>query len=216
LLRVGNLIVMAAVAFQTVAHLGNEFALGDRIEGLDADIEGNIFTWASSVTTFAVAIAVSLYAAVLPVARAAYLGLAAVTTLFSLDDVIQLHERIGLRVGEDVLGLPDYAAVRLWLLFYLPLLAVAGWLLLGAARESWAPAGRAIRLGLVLLVGAVAVEIGGLLTRWLEERGTTKPEGVRVALEEGLELGGWALVAVGLLTAFVVALLRYGVAAAEE
>jgi len=62
LLRIGVVLAVAAVGIQTLAHLANEFLLDDRVEGLDADVEGNAFTWASSVAVFAVAIAALLHA----------------------------------------------------------------------------------------------------------------------------------------------------------
>lgn len=209
LLRIGLWLAVAAVAFQTVAHLGNEFLLDDRIQGLDADIEDNVFTWASSVATFAVAVAAFLHAVAFPASRREFGALAALCAWFSLDDAILLHERAALKLGEDVLGLPDYIAVRLWLLLYLPLLLVAGALLWDIAKRIWEPAGRMVRLGLYLLVASVPVEIAGAGTRWLDEEGTSVPEDLRIAVEEGLELGGWLLAAVGLTTAVVVALMQY-------
>jgi hypothetical protein len=209
LLRAGVLVAVGAVAFQTAAHLGNEFLLDDRIEGLDADIEGNAFTWASSVTTFTVALASFLHAAVFPARRREFFVLAALGVWFSLDDVIQLHERVALRVGEDLLGLPDYLAVRLWLVFYLPLLLLAGLLLWVVAERLWPAAARTLRLGLALLVASIPVELAGAFTRWLAERGTDVPEDFRVAVEEGVELGGWILVAAALVAGVTLALIRY-------
>jgi hypothetical protein len=209
LLRAGVLVAVGAVAFQTAAHLGNEFLLDDRIEGLDADIEGNAFTWASSVTTFTVALASFLHAAVFSARRREFFVLAALGVWFSLDDVIQLHERVALRVGEDVLGLPDYLAVRLWLVFYLPLLLLAGVLLWVVAEQLWPAAARTLRLGLALLVASIPVELAGAFTRWLAERGTDVPEDFRVAVEEGVELGGWILVAAALVAGVTLALIRY-------
>jgi hypothetical protein len=209
LLRIGLWLTVAAVAFQTVAHLSNEFLLDDRVQGLDADVEANVFTWASSVATFAVAVAAFLHAFVFSTGRREFGALAALGVWFSLDDAIQLHERAALELGEDVLGLPDYVAVRLWLLLYLPLLLVAGALLWTIAQQVWEPAGETVRLGLYLLAASVPVEIAGAGTRWLDEEGTSVPEDLRIALEEGLELGGWLLAAVGLTTAVVVALMQY-------
>lgn len=209
LLRIGFRLAVVAVALQTVAHLGNEFLLDDRVEGLDADIEGNVFTWASSVTTFTVGVAALLHALAFSTRRREFGALAALGVWFSLDDAIVLHERVALKLGEDVLGLPDYIAVRLWLLLYLPLLLLAGFLLWNVAQVLWEPAGRTVRLGLFLLVGSIPVEIAGAGTRWLDEEGTSVPEDLRIALEEGLELGGWILVAAGLIAAVVIALKEY-------
>jgi hypothetical protein len=208
LLRIGVRLAVAAVVLQTVAHLGNELLLDDRVEGLDADIEGNVFTWASSVATFTVGVAAFLHAAAFSTRRREFGALAALAIWFSLDDAVVVHERVALELGEDVLGLPDYVAVRLWLLLYLPLLLVAGFLLWTVAQQLWEPAARMVRLGLYLLVASIPVEIAGAGTRWLDEEGTSVPEDLRIALEEGLELAGWILVAAGLLTAVVVALMQ--------
>ena len=209
LLRIGVILAVAAVGFQTLAHLTNEFLLDDRVEGLDADVDGNAFTWASSAAVFAVALAALLFAVVFRERRREFLLVLGVATLFSLDDATQIHERIALKVGEDLLGLPDYAAVRLWLLFYLPLLLLMGALLWILAEHVWGPGGRALRLGLGLLVASIPVEIVGLVTRPLSEDGHEAPDDLRVAVEEGLELGGWVLAAAGLTAAVAVALMRF-------
>jgi hypothetical protein len=157
-----------------------------------------------------VALAAFLHAAVFPARRREFFVLAGLGVLFSLDDVIQLHERAALRVGEDVLGLPDYLAVRLWLVFYLPLLLLAGLMLWVVAEQLWPAAARTLRFGLALLVASIPVELAGAVTRWLAERGTDVPEDFRVAVEEGVELGGWILVAAALVAGVAVALIRYG------
>jgi hypothetical protein len=209
LLRIGVRLAVFAVAVQTVAHLSNEFLFDDRVEGLDADIEGNVFTWASSVATFTVGVAAFLYAVAFSTRRREFGALAALGIWFSLDDAIQVHERVALELGEDVLGIADFVAVRLWVVLYLPLLVLAGFLLWHLVELLWEPAGRTVRFGLFLLVASVPVEIAGAGTRWLDEDGTSVPEDLRIALEEGLELGGWVLVAAGLMTAVVIALSQY-------
>jgi hypothetical protein len=209
LLRIGVRLAVFAVAVQTLAHLSNEFLFDDRVEGLDADIEGNVFTWASSVTTFTVGLAAFLHALAFSTRTREFGALAALGVWFSLDDAIQVHERVALELGEDVLGIADFVAVRLWLVLYLPLLLLAGFLLWNLVEVLWEPAGRTVRLGLFLLAGSIPVEIAGAGTRWLDEEGTSVPEDLRIALEEGLELGGWILVAAGLMTAVVIALKQY-------
>ena len=207
--RVGIRIAILAVLVQTVAHLGNEFLLDDRVEGIDADIEGNSFTWASSVATFTVAWAAALHAAAFERQRREFSVLAALALWFSLDDVAIIHERVALELGEDLLGMPDYLAVRLWLILYLPLLLLAGVVLWRIAKEAQPPADRAVRLGLGLLVASIPVELAGAVTRKLAERGTTDvPETFRIVIEEGLELGGWILLASGLTAILVSALMR--------
>lgn len=206
--RVGIRIAVVAVLVQTVAHLGNEFLLDDRVEGLDADIEGNALTWASSVATFAVALCAALHAAAVEKQRREFTLLAALALWFSLDDVAIIHERVALELGEDLLGMPDYLAVRLWLILYLPLLLLAGLVLWRVAQEAQPPADRAVLVGLGLLVASIPVELAGAVTRKLAEDSTEVPETFRVAIEEGLELGGWILIATGLTAILCSALMR--------
>lgn len=206
----GLRLALVAAIVQTTAHLTNEFLLDDRVQGLDADLEGTVFTWASSVATFVVAFAAFLHAAAFEVHRSAFAVLAAITLWFSLDDVAVIHERLALKLGEDVLNLPDYAAVRLWLILYLPLLLLAGALLWQLAKELGPQMGRALRLGLALLVASIPVEIVGLVTRRIAEHGTEVPENFRVAAEEGLELSGWIVVAAAMTATLCSALLRGG------
>ena len=209
IVRVGFLIAVLAVLVQTVAHLGNELVLDDRVEGLDADIEGNSFTWASSVATFTVALAAALHAAAFERQRREFSVLAGLAVWFSLDDVAIIHERVALKLGEDLLGMPDYLAVRLWLILYLPLLLLAGIVLWRIAQEAEPPADHAVRFGLGLLVASIPVELAGAVTRRLVEKGHTDvPETFRVVIEEGLELGGWILIASGLTAILCSALMR--------
>jgi hypothetical protein len=208
LVRFGVRVALVAVVVQSAAHLGNEFLLDDRVQGFDADVEGTSFTWASSVATFTVAWAAALHAAAFESHRREFGLLAVIAAWFSLDDVAIIHERAALKVGEDILGLPDYAAVRLWLVAYLPLLLLVGLVLWRLADESPPPADRAVRLGLGLLVASIPVEIAGLGTRRVAEDGTDVPEDFRIALEEGLELGGWIVLAAGLTAVLCSALMR--------
>jgi hypothetical protein len=208
LVRFGVRLALVAVVVQSVVHLGNEFLLDDRVQGFDADVEGNSFTWASSVATFTVALAAALHAAAFESHRREFGLLAVIAAWFSLDDIAIIHERAALKVGEDVLGLPDYAAVRLWLIAYLPLLLLVGLVLWRLADESPPPADGAVRLGLGLLVASIPVEIAGLGTRRLADDGTDLPEDFRIALEEGLELGGWIVLAAALTAVLCSALMR--------
>ena len=208
MVRVGIRIAVVAVLVQTVAHLGNEFLLDDRVEGLDADIEGNSLTWASSVATFSVALCAALHAAAVEKQRREFTVLAALALWFSLDDVAIIHERVALELGEDLLGMPDYLAVRLWLILYLPLLLLAGLVMWRVAQEAQPPADRAVLVGLGLLVASIPVELAGAVTRKLAEDSTEVPETFRVAIEEGLELGGWILIATGLTAILCSALMR--------
>jgi hypothetical protein len=206
--RLGLPIALVAALVLAAAHLGNEWVLDDRVEGLDADVEGNAFTWASSVATFAVALTAALHAAAVEKQRREFSILAALALWFSLDDVAIIHERLALKLGEDVLGLSNAIAVRLWLILYLPLLVLAALVLWRIAREAEPPADGSVRFGLGLLVASIPVEIAGAPTRDLAEEGTHVPNDLRIAIEEALELGGWILIASGLTAILCSALMR--------
>jgi len=85
-----------------------------------------------------------------------------------------------------------------WPAVYLPLAVSVAVTLLVACRSA-PPASRAlVRLGLVLLATSVAAEV--LSAPWsTADTHAGLVHAVEGALEEGLELGGWGLVATGLL-----------------
>jgi hypothetical protein len=124
--------------------------------------------------------------------------LAAALAYLSLDDFIELHERLGDWVGDE-LGLPEAIGPRIWVIVYLPVLVAAALLLVWSALSS-PPRPRRYQLaGIGLLVAAVLSEGLGVLTKLLEEHGIETPHRLRAGLEEGLELGGWILIAAGLV-----------------
>jgi hypothetical protein len=209
LVAAGVVIALVAITVQSVGHLVNELGFDGRVTLLDADGEGTFFAWAASVAIFAGGFVMFVHALILEWGdRSRYGALAAVLVFLSLDEIIQVHERLGTAVGGDLLGLPGWADVRLWLVIYAPLLLVTLVLLLGAARQADEWPRRSIRGGVGLLVAAIAIEGSGLLTKWLEERGTDLPDVLRITVEEATELAGWVLIAGGLTAATVTALLR--------
>jgi hypothetical protein len=82
-----------------------------------------------------------------------------------------------------------------------------------AARDAFPDARRALLAGLACLVAGILIEsLAGPVTEHLEERGTHWPDHVRVGFEEGAELAGALLLAIGLLAVLLSRLL----AAARE
>lgn len=213
LLDLGLGLAAAAFALELLAHVGNEWALDGRVANLNAGAEGNAPTWASSVTTFTAAVGVLIAALAAVRRRLDLFALAALLAWFSLDDIIQAHERVSgvLDVFGDV---PEYIRTRLWLPVYLPLFALAGYLLLRFAGEAPARAARFVRAGFALLVVGVLFEVAGLSTKWLARRDVVWPDDIRVGLEEGIELAGWVLVATGTVATGIAAWQR--LAAAER
>lgn len=196
LVILGSALAIVGVSVQTVSHLVNEFVLDGEVRNLDADAEFATFAWAGSVAIFASALGAALVAVVDD--RAPLHLVAAVLAFLSLDEVVQIHERLALRLTEGF-DLPDYVGVRLWLVLYAPLLLAVAWALWGIGRRLPDEIRRILLGGLGLLVAAVALEGVGLATKWLGERGVEWPDVLRIAAEEAAELGGWILVATALL-----------------
>lgn len=205
LVAAGVVAALVAVTVQSVGHLVNELVLDGSATMLDADAEGALFAWLASVAIFAGGLMAFVYA-LAGGDRRRYGVLAAVLVYLSLDEIVQIHERLGTAVGGDVLGLPGWADVRLWLVIYAPLLAGTLVLLLRVAGDADGWPRRSIRGGIGLLVAAIAIEAAGLLTKWLEERGTELPDVLRITVEEATELGGWVLISGGLTAVVVTAL----------
>jgi hypothetical protein len=202
LLHAGVVLAVVGVGGQTLLHLVNLFVLGDRHQHLDVSAEHTAFSWASTAATFAAACA-ALLLATRPRThgrmRFALLGL--LLAHLSLDDFVEIHERLGVWT-EDVLGLPEAIGPRIWLVVYLPVLVATALLLAWSALNA-PPLSRRFQLaGIGLLIGATLSEGLGVLTKLLEEHGVETPHRLRAALEEGLELGGWIILAAGLAGAF--------------
>jgi hypothetical protein len=207
LLLIGYVLVAAAVALQVVTTLAALLALGGRADELfDSTEEGGVWTWASSVATFAGGFAAAVHAIVFRRCRGRMILLAVVLVLFSLDDSAVLHEHAGERLTEEV-DAPDYVGARIWVLLFPPVLAAVAVALWRTARDL-PEVRRATLGGLAMLAAAFVLEPIGIATNWLEEeRGVSAPHTARSLVEETLELAGWMLVATGLTVAMVRALL---------
>jgi hypothetical protein len=198
LLRTGVVLAVAGTAAQTVIHLVNLFAFDDRYYHLDVSAEQTAFSWGSTVATFSGACAALLLAARPDTPRRGLmLFLGASLAYLSLDDFVELHERLGNWVGDE-LGLPEAIGPRIWIVVYFPVLVAAALLLVWAARSSPPRPRRYQFIGIGLLVAAVLSEGLGVFTKLLDEHGIETPHRLRAGLEEGLELSGWILIAAGL------------------
>jgi hypothetical protein len=96
------------------------------------------------------------------------------------------------------LGLEAGFGRLLWPALFFPLLAFALVELFAAARAAPLPAGRAIRHGLALLVIGVGLELAWAPFEIAGGTVASPPDVIEVAIEEGLELGGWIILAAGL------------------
>jgi hypothetical protein len=199
LASLGARFALVAVVVQTATHLINVLLFGSRWEKLNADVELGVFSWASSSATIAAAFA----AAVLAIVTRAGLRLWAlvlVLAYFSLDDAVVIHERVG-DSWATALGLEDPRRL-LWVGGLAPLLACAFLLTWAVVRESTGVIRRVLIIGLASLVTAVLAEIVAanlVAAGWAR----TLPHTLEVVVEEGAELGGWILIASGLMARVV-------------
>jgi hypothetical protein len=196
-LALGVGLACTAALAANVAQIANDLAFDRRYWHLNADVDGNSFSWASALATAAVgAFAISLGRAV-PHRRRVLFGVGAVVTFFAIDDVTGWHEDLG--GAFELVGLPNVSGV--WFPVYMPLFAFV-FLVLWSLRSEFERAGAYVRTGLLLLGVALAGEVGaaGFVP------GVNRTEhGVlytlEVGIEEGAELAGWILIAAGLAAA---------------
>jgi hypothetical protein len=186
-------LAVLAVAVQTTAHLVNELILGGRYDQLAATADANAF---GRTNTLAIALSALLTAAA-AFSRAGIrprrIVLSASLAFLAVDDALGLHDRIR--------ALPGATAAAAAAAFG-AILALVLVLLSGEARRAQVAAQRLLVVGLLALVAGVVVRlIGAFFTLEGAVGGTTKAVGV--AVEQGLDLGGWILVAAGLLAALL-------------
>ena len=201
IVRAGVTLALAAALLQTAAYLTNAYLLDYGVQNLDADSDGNAFTWATTVTTFTAAQCAVVLGFLGRAQMKAMIVLGAIITWLSLDDLARLHEHAGYHLAQT-LGLHRSASKLIWPALLLPLMAVAAVLLFRLARKAGGSAGRAVVAGLALLVAAVLAEI---VSAPISNEVGENPIALyvaEVAFEEAAELGGWILIAAG-LCAFV-------------
>jgi hypothetical protein len=197
----GATLVVAAALVAAVLVVGAWNALTGGSDSFNPDIERSVFQLITAAVTAIAAAVAFAHAAVVRARRIRFAVLGAALAYVTADDLLVIHERISESFGEGVLGLPDHVAVRLWIVLFAPLLLVILFLVAAEARRAVRMIGRLLAGGLVALLGAVVVEAAGTVTRDPDfiEGVSGKPETARYLLEEALELGGWALVAGGLI-----------------
>jgi hypothetical protein len=179
LLRIGTAAATVLVVAQTAAHLLDFGVWQLRVQALDADAAGGVFPWISTGVLGAGAVAAALQRE----RRAGFTALAAILALLAV------HMELDLR-----------AAVPHWSAAYVPLLAVAAYLIW--TLPIGAEGARAVaRCGLVVLAFSLVVHLLGppLLARlgWGPDDWAYQ---VKVVVKQGSELGGWTLVAAALLS----------------
>jgi hypothetical protein len=182
------------VLLQTGIHIAN--ALTFQLKALDADAEHTVFSWMGSAVTFAAALACVLLAAPSFARGRLLVPLGGLVAFLSLDEAVSVHERIGIRIA-DLFDLSITWSRVIWPAVYLPLMLAVLALLVAAVRTAPRDTSRLVLVGLGCLSAAVAAEI---VSAPLSTAVDAFTEALVVAVEEGLELAGWGLIATGLLS----------------
>jgi len=194
-------VALAVVVVQTIGHLVDWLATDLDIVLLNADSDQSIYPWVSVVAIFSGALALFLYQQ-LTGAVGFRRWLPFILAYLSLDEMVALHERI-VRVLKALNVDESYARV-IWPVLYLPLIAATA-LALWRMSPTFVPrAARFIKVGLVFLGTAVALEI---LSKALVDDYPNAYQ-VEVIVEQNLELAGWTLIGTALVSHVVRNLLR--------
>jgi hypothetical protein len=197
--RAGWLIAILVVTLQTGVHLTNAFVLAHPHPGLDAAGNRNVFDWLSFFAALLAALALlGVARRGAPAARGSAVLLALLVAFLAVDDLIDLHDELGIGFARHLPAPLDRLGVWSTPALYLPVLAATGGLLWRHALRATASS-RETRAALGLLATAVGVRV---VVGVLEVYGIHAPEGMRtvgVGVLQGLELGAWTLLA----TAFV-------------
>jgi hypothetical protein len=187
LARWGWAVAVVAVTLQTATHLVNALVLDRRRRWLDAAVDASVFGRANTVAIGLCALFAAVGAA-LGARKARRLLLSLALLLLAIDDATGLHDRI-----RDLPRTPALAAAVGFAL----LLGLVLVLLTVEARQAPSAARRLLAAGLLALGVAVLVRVVGAAADVGRGIGETK-KALGVAAEQGLDLGGWFLVAAGL------------------
>ena len=194
-IRLGWSIALLACAVQTAAYLTNELVLDTGFHQLNAAVDGTLFAWANTLAIVSVAVLV-IAAAVRGLMRPSRAAVLAVGLgLLAVDDATGAHDWMrGFRMSS--LPGPPRTAGAVALGAFALLLAIVFVLLWGESGRAPVRAKAMVRAGLVALAFAVVTRLVGAVFG----RHETYDDVVRaigVAVEQGLDLGGWILVAAG-------------------
>jgi hypothetical protein len=130
----GIALAVVGVVVQTGIHLFNGWVLNYKWGILNVTEDESVFGWASSATTFGAALAVVLFGVTRRSRPAEPIVLAAIISFLSLDDFLQLHERVASLWKP--LGLWEKADRLVWPAIFMPLLAATFILALRLSAEA--------------------------------------------------------------------------------
>lgn len=210
LLTFGYVGAACAALVLLLAHFGNAFLLEGRFGwAFDANYEGTAMTWITVIACATTAVAALIGAVTTQQQqRTSFAVLAAACGFLSLDDAIQVHERLAGKLYK-VMGVAQEWDSVIWPALYLPLLLITAWLIIRIARSGSRATLRGVLVGLSLLGAAVVAEV--VSAPW--STGENIVHTIEGGIEEALELAGWIVIAAGVMTAVLTQLLREAVPA---
>ena len=192
------LIAAPAVGAASAVIYWTNAALGLPVEQLDHAGEGTFLSWLSVVGAAFGAAFAAAHALWIQQMRGAVLIVALGIAFLSLDEAIEIHERVGDRVVPLLPGVLAHDDAVQFVLIGPVLLAVAGGLV-ALARRTTPTARRTLLVGLAYLGAAVLLEL--VLATLIPSSGEAdRGLGVvaRRGVEEAVELAGWVTIAFGL------------------
>ena len=184
-------VAVIAAGVQGCLHYFDALVLDFRIQMFNADDDGGVFTWASSMATAMAGLGLLLAASQVKARSRVLILLSMGLFFFSLDDAVALHERI-----PNLSVIPVEHSGRIaWVVSVMPLLVAVFVGLLAFAWRAPEALRKAVIWGLGGLVIAIFLEftspvlfaLGSDHGKWLYE--------LEVVAEEGLELASWILIA---------------------
>jgi hypothetical protein len=186
IVRAGVLVAVVLIVAQSLSDVLNLWLADLTVRAFDIDANNSIFDVISTVAIGAAALAAGALAWRDPAHRVESAALAALLVVAAVADGLQLGGNVVRDGSTKILYLTLLAGV-----------ALAWWV----ARIGPPLARRAVRVGIVCLVLSIVVdtvfhELNEPLHLWLR-RGDPGHE-VFTLVKQGLELGGWVLVATGL------------------
>lgn len=195
---------VALVVLQSVLHLVDAAVFDLQIARLDADSDKSVWSWLGSASELTAAFGAALLLLGVPGRRRSLIFLTLVLGFFSMDDTVRIHEGLG---NLGLFASTGLSARVLWPLIYAPLLVLT-------CTQLWRTSGAmvercryAVRGGLVMLAVAVVLEFFASTLIIKAGAGRVADDTrvgsmlyeLEVVVEEALELGGWLLIAAGLV-----------------
>jgi len=189
----GSLVALTGLVVELVHTRTHAPAVERLVELCSLSYEANVPTWYATCLLFSCAVVLGVIAANAPARRAHWTGLAVGFTVMSIDEAVELHERLGGLIGtHGVLYfdwiVPAAAVVLVLAIAYVPFLRA-----LPPRRRRWF-----VVAGAIYVAGAVGMELP--LGWWTERAGDDNATYALIDwVEETMELVGASVFLLALL-----------------